>query len=359
MSSGDVSLTSVTKRFGATYAVDDMTLEIPAGQFVSLLGPSGCGKSTTLRLIGGFERPDAGTIAIRGRRVDALPPHQRDTAMVFQDYALFPHLSVAGNVGFGLVERGIGKREIAGRLAAILDLVALPDARHARIQELSGGQRQRVALARALILEPAVLLLDEPLGALDLSLRRTMQGELRRMQRATGTTFVHVTHDQHEALSMSDRIVVMNAGRIVQAGTPRAIFEHPANRFVATFMGARNVLDAIASPGHGSSMTVRVGANTVDVPRRETLDAGPVVLVIRPERIRLARRGMGETTGARWPGVIREQTYTGAAIACDITLADGTPLVADIPADGRSPILGPGDPVDALFDPDDVTVIEP
>ncbi len=357
MSSSDVSLTSVTKRFGATLAVDDMTLDIPAGQFVTLLGPSGCGKTTTLRLIGGFEWPDSGTIAIRGRRVDGIPPHQRDTAMVFQDYALFPHLTVAGNVGFGLVERGVGRREIAGRLDAILDLVALPGARNARIQELSGGQRQRVALARALVLNPAVLLLDEPLGALDLSLRRTMQGELRRMQRATGTTFVHVTHDQHEALSMSDRMVVMNEGRIVQTGTPRMIFEHPETRFVAGFMGARNVLDAIASPAPESSMVLRVGANTLEVPKRERLVAGPVIIVIRPERIRLARRGTGANTGARWPGVIREQTYTGATIACDIELTDGTPLVAELPADGRSPAFARGDLIDALFDATDVTVI--
>ena len=357
MPSSDVCLTSVTKRFGATLAVDDMTLEIPAGQFMTLLGPSGCGKSTTLRLIGGFERPGTGTITIRGRRVEGIPPHQRDTAMVFQDYALFPHLTVGGNVGFGLVERGVGRREIAGRLATILDLVALPGAQNARIQELSGGQRQRVALARALVLNPAVLLLDEPLGALDLSLRRTMQGELRRMQRATGTTFIHVTHDQHEALSMSDQIVVMNSGRIVQTGTPRTIFEHPANHFVATFMGARNVLDAIASPAAGSSMVVQVGANTIEVPRQEMLDAGPVVIVIRPERIRLARRGAGANSGARWPGVIREQTYTGATIACDIELTGGTPLVAEIPADGRSSAFASGDLIDALFDSTDVTVI--
>jgi len=357
VSSSSVSVTSVTKRFGATLAVDAMTLEIPAGQFVTLLGPSGCGKSTTLRLIGGFERPDTGTIAIRGQRVDELPPHQRDTAMVFQDYALFPHLSVAGNVGFGLVERGVGKREIAGRVAAILDLVALPGSQHARIEELSGGQRQRVALARALVLDPAVLLLDEPLGALDLSLRRAMQGELRRMQRATGTTFVYVTHDQHEALSMSDRIVVMKAGRIAQTGTPEEIFECPASRFVAAFMGARNVLDGSASPASGSSLVVRVGANAIGLDGRETIASGPVVIVIRPERIRLARRGEGGGMAARWAGTIRGRTYAGVSIAYDIVLADGTPLAAEIPADGRSAMFEPGDAVDALIDPEDVVVI--
>ncbi len=357
MPSSDVSLTSVTKRFGATLAVDDMTLEIPAGQFVTLLGPSGCGKSTTLRLIGGFERPDTGTIAIRGRRVDELSPHQRDTAMVFQDYALFPHLTVGGNVGFGLVERVVVKREIADRVAAILDLVALPGAQHARIEELSGGQRQRVALARALILKPAVLLLDEPLGALDLSLRRTMQGELRRMQRATGTTFVYVTHDQHEALSMSDRVVVMNAGRIEQVGSPAEVFERPANRFVAMFMGARNVLDGIASPASGSSTIVRVGANAIALDGRETIASGPVVVVIRPERIRLARRGEGGEMATRWPGTIRGRTYAGASIAYDIVLAGGTPLAAEIPTDGRSARFDPGDAIDTLIDPGDVVVI--
>lgn len=356
----DVSLTSVSKRFDATLAVDDMTLEIPAGQFVTFLGPSGCGKSTTLRLIGGFERPDTGTIAIRGRTVNDLPPHQRDTAMAFQDYALFPHLSVAGNVAFGLIERGVAKRETSTRVSAMLDLVELPGAQNARVGELSGGQQQRVALARALVLNPAVLLLDEPLGALDLSLRRQMQGELRRMQRETGTTFLYVTHDQHEALTMSDHIVVMNDGRIEQTGSPSEIFEHPATRFVATFMGARNVLDAVAAPSTGTTMVLRVAGNTIALPNHGQRQDGTIVLVIRPERIRLAgRHDEAGTAGcARWPGVIRDRVYTGSSVHYDITLTDGTPLVAEVPTHDRAPLFSPGDAIDALIDPADAVLID-
>jgi ABC-type Fe3+/spermidine/putrescine transport system ATPase subunit len=355
----DVSLTSVSKRFDATLAVDDMTLEVPAGQFVTFLGPSGCGKSTTLRLIGGFERPDTGTIAIRDRPVNDLPPHRRDTAMVFQDYALFPHLPVADNVAFGLVERGVPKRETASRVAAILDLVALSGAQDARVQELSGGQQQRVALARALVLNPAVLLLDEPLGALDLSLRRLMQGELRRMQRETGTTFLYVTHDQHEALTMSDRVVVMNGGRIEQTGSPADIFERPATRFVATFMGARNVLDAVVSGSTGASIILRAGGNTIALPELDQRRDGAIVLVIRPERIQLETRSDENGRCGRWPGVVRDQTYTGSSLVYEITLTDGTSLVAEVPARERSPRFSPGDPIDALIDPADIVLIAP
>lgn len=357
----DVSLTSVTKRFDATLAVDNLTLDVPAGQFVTFLGPSGCGKSTTLRLIGGFERPDRGTIAIRGRTVNDLPPHRRETAMVFQDYALFPHLSVADNVAFGLVERGAPKRDAAARVLAMLDLVELSGAQHARVQELSGGQQQRVALARALVLNPAVLLLDEPLGALDLSLRHQMQGELRRVQRETGTTFLYVTHDQHEALTMSDHIVVMNGGRIEQNGPPAAIFERPATRFVATFMGARNVLDAIVTPSTGANIVLRVGGNSITMPKRDEPCDGAMVLVIRPERIRLEARsdGSGQAGCAHWPGVIRDRIYTGSGNHYEITLTDGISLVAEILARERAPIFEPGDAIDAIIDPDDIVLIDP
>lgn len=361
MPASDVSLTSVTKRFDATLAVDNLTLDVPAGQFVTFLGPSGCGKSTTLRLIGGFERPDRGTIAIRGRTVNDLPPHRRETAMVFQDYALFPHLSVADNVAFGLVERGAPKRDAAARVLAMLDLVELSGAQHARVQELSGGQQQRVALARALVLNPAVLLLDEPLGALDLSLRRQMQGELRQIQRETGTTFLYVTHDQHEALTMSDHIVVMNGGRIEQNGPPAAIFERPATRFVATFMGARNVLDAIVTASSGANIVLRVGGNSITLPKHEEPCDGAMVLVIRPERIRLEARsdGSGPAGCAHWPGVIRDRIYTGSGNHYEITLTDGISLVAEILARERAPIFEPGDAIDAIIDPDDIVLIDP
>ncbi len=256
----DVELRGVTKRFDDVVAVDDIDLAVRHGEFLSLLGPSGCGKTTMLRLIAGFEQPDAGEIRIAGADVAGLPPYKRDVNTVFQSYALFPHMSVLDNVGYGLKQRSLPKRERETKARDALELVQLPQIAERKPKQLSGGQQQRVALARALVMEPKVLLLDEPLGALDLKVRKQLQIELKRIQERVGITFVYVTHDQEEALAMSDRVAVMNAGRIEQLGRPREIYDAPATSFVADFIGETNF--------------IRVDGRTV---------------AVRPERIAVAR----------------------------------------------------------------------
>jgi spermidine/putrescine transport system ATP-binding protein len=263
-----VSVRAVTRRFGAALALNDVSLEITAGEFVVLLGPSGCGKTTLLNIIGGFAEPTSGTVLIGGRDMAGVAPAARPTTTVFQDYALFPHMTLAENVGFGLRMRGMARAQRRDRAEAMLELVGLSGKGDRRPHELSGGQRQRVALARALAVEPDVLLLDEPLGALDLKLRRAMQDELKAIQRRVGTTFVHVTHDQEEAMAIADRIVVMNAGRIEDVGPPRAVYASPRSLFTAGFMGEINRIEVSA----GQSPLGRL------VP-------GDGVLCIRPEAI--------------------------------------------------------------------------
>jgi ABC-type Fe3+/spermidine/putrescine transport system ATPase subunit len=238
-----VEIRSVTKRFGEVLAVDNVSLSIAAGEFCSLLGPSGCGKTTLLRMLAGFEHPTSGSLRIGGREMSGVPPYDRPVNLVFQQYALFPHLSVGDNVAFGLRYQDVPRRERPGRVAEALEMVRLKNLDHRRPDQLSGGQRQRVALARALVLRPRVLLLDEPLGALDQKLRKEMQVELKNLQKQLGITFIFVTHDQEEALIMSDRIAVMNGGKIEQAGAAANVFERPATRFVAAFFGAANVLE--------------------------------------------------------------------------------------------------------------------
>lgn len=255
----DVRISGVTKRYGDTVAVDDLNLDIQHGEFLSLLGPSGCGKTTTLKLIAGFEQPSEGRILIGGQPAEGLPPHKRDVNTVFQHYALFPHLSVLDNVAYGLKQRGVKKADRRHQAAEALELVGLADRARARPADLSGGQQQRVALARALVLRPRVLLLDEPLGALDLKLREHMQIELKRIHAEVGLTFVFVTHDQGEALSMSDRIAVMNDGRIEQLATPQEVYDAPGSRFVASFIGDMNQLRADL---HGDTATLLDGART-------------------------------------------------------------------------------------------------
>ena len=247
-----IALERVTKRFGKTAAVDDVSLSIGDGEFFSLLGPSGCGKTTTLRMIAGFEQPDEGRIVLQGQDVTTVPPNRRPLNMVFQHYALFPHMSVYDNVAFGLKVSGVPRAEHRDRIVR-LQVVELEGMEKRRIRQLSGGQQQRVALARALVKEPAALLLDEPLGALDVKLRKQMQRELKRIQAELGTTFVYVTHDQEEALAMSDRIAVMNGGRVEQLGSPREIYERPESPFVADFIGSLNALDLARTSSSGAS----------------------------------------------------------------------------------------------------------
>jgi ABC-type Fe3+/spermidine/putrescine transport system ATPase subunit len=283
-----VELRSVSKRFGEHPAVREIDLEVGDGEFLSLLGPSGCGKTTTLRLIAGFERPDAGSIQIGGRDVASLPPYRRPVNTVFQSYALFPHLSVLDNVGYGLKQRGVPRSERRDRALRALDLVHLAGVERRKPRELSGGQQQRVALARALVMEPRVLLLDEPLGALDLQVRRQLQIELKRIQESVRITFVYVTHDQEEALAMSDRVAVMNAGRIEQLAAPQEIYDRPATEFVAGFIGDTNFIE---EPG-----------------RR---------VAVRPERLRLVRDGAG------LEGRVVARMVVGPAVQCVVRLDDG------------------------------------
>lgn len=287
-----VELVDITKRFGEFVAVESLTLPIRDGEFFSLLGPSGCGKTTTLRMIAGFEQPTAGQIYIKGRPVAGIPPYRRPVNTVFQNYALFPHMTVAQNVAFGLEMSKTPAKDIDRRVNEVLELVQLPHLRQRKPRQLSGGQQQRVALARALVNRPQVLLLDEPLGALDLKLRKAMQLELKQIQAEVGITFIYVTHDQEEALTMSDRIAVMNEGCVQQVGPPRQIYEHPANRFVADFIGETNFMPAVLiEPGQPARL--RLGDVTV-LGTTDGRDAQPgqeVTLAIRPEKINLYPQG--------------------------------------------------------------------
>ena len=316
-----VELLGITKRFGTVVAVDEMDLRIADGAFYSLLGPSGCGKTTTLRMIAGFEQPTAGQILLEGKPVRGVPPYRRNVNTVFQHYALFPHMSVAQNVGYGLRQRGTDKAQEARRVGEALELVRLGGYGGRRTWELSGGQQQRVALARALINRPAVLLLDEPLGALDRKLRHEMQIELKAIQHEVRITFVYVTHDQEEALTMSDVIVVMNNGHIQQQGSPEALYQRPVNRFVAGFIGSSNFMDAhltdrVAGSDRGRVATadgLGFGGRLTGSPTVEA-DA-PVTVAIRPECLVLAPEGRApEAFGPGWsslPGRVIQGTYLG------------------------------------------------
>jgi len=312
-----VKFENVSRHFDTVRAVDDVSLEIADGEFFSMLGPSGSGKTTCLRLIAGFESPTSGTISIHGADVSGVPPYDRDINTVFQDYALFPHMSVLDNVAYGLMVRKVAKAERHARAEEMLDLVKLAGLGGRRPAELSGGQRQRVALARALINHPRVLLLDEPLGALDLKLREQMQVELKGLQRKIGITFVYVTHDQQEALGMSDRLAVFNEGRIEQVGTPQEIYEHPATEFVAGFVGNSNLVDAAAA---------------------ERIAGIAGALSIRPEKIHFAA-DLGDTPGAiRVGGVVHEVQYLGATTRYEVELDAGPILFVlrqNIAASGR------------------------
>jgi ABC-type Fe3+/spermidine/putrescine transport system ATPase subunit len=272
----------VTKRLGATLAVDRVSLEVAEGEFTTLLGPSGCGKTTTLRMIAGFYQPDEGEIFVGDRRVTDIPPHKRNTAMVFQEYALFPHMTVAENIGYGLRMRGVEAEEGRRRIAAVVEMVGLVGQEQKFPHQLSGGQQQRVALARALVVEPEVLLLDEPLSNLDAKLRVRVRTELRALQQQLGKTTIYVTHDQEEALSISDRIAVMNQGRIVQVGSPREIYYHPVDRFVADFVGLANFVPVrVVAPG-------RVRLDDLEFSVARASNPGSATLVVRPETVTLS-----------------------------------------------------------------------
>jgi spermidine/putrescine transport system ATP-binding protein len=326
----DLALQEVSKRFGTAVAVDGVTLEVPHGEFYSLLGPSGCGKTTTLRMIAGFERPDSGRILIGGQDVTAQAPNNRNVNTVFQHYALFPHLSVEENVAYGLKQKRLPKDELRTRLNTALETVRLKELRSRKPRQLSGGQQQRVALARALVNEPTVLLLDEPLAALDQKLRRAMQGELVRLQARVGVTFVYVTHDQEEALTLSDRIAVMSEGRILQEGTPDDIYERPANRFVADFIGQTNFFSGTVSQDGPAVATVNVDGLIIRCARAPWARVGSRVWVsVRPEKIGPADGSaqIGEAAANRVAGTLLRRTYLGDLVRYQILLPGGAELV--------------------------------
>nr|WP_206526650.1 ABC transporter ATP-binding protein [Rhodobacter kunshanensis] len=309
--------------------MDDVSIQIRKGEFFTLLGPSGCGKTTLLRLIAGFEMPTSGTILLDGADITELPPNKRPVNTVFQSYALFPHLTVAENVGFGLTMQGRPRAEVTARVAEMLALVKLEAMAGRKVSQLSGGQQQRVALARALAPQPKVLLLDEPLSALDLKLRKEMQVELKRLQTETGITFIFVTHDQEEALTMSDRIGVMSAGKLQQVGSPKDIYTRPVNRFVASFIGETNFLPATVVPGG-----VRLA--TGDVVEVAAQARGDVTLTVRPEQVRIVGAGEAGAIAA----TVKFLVYFGTDTHCHLALADGTEVVARVqsPASGEAGI---------------------
>jgi spermidine/putrescine transport system ATP-binding protein len=325
---GVVDVRGVSKYYGETAAVDDVSLTVDA-EFYSLLGPSGSGKTSLLRIIAGFAGVDRGSVHISGQDVTRVPPYRRPCNTVFQQYALFPHLSVAGNIAFGLKEERLPKREIESRVGSILDLVQLAGSEKRSPRELSGGQQQRVALARALVKRPKVLLLDEPLAALDAKLRKGMQTELKRLQQEVGISFIYVTHDQEEALTMSDRIAIMRGGKVQQIGSPEEIYDHPASSFVADFIGQSNLLDAevVGVRPDGVDLRLAVGGATTAVVATACPVGARGKLMLRPEEIRL---GDAPESAARAAivGRIAGQAFLGSGIRYEIALADGTHLVA-------------------------------
>jgi spermidine/putrescine transport system ATP-binding protein len=326
MAGGEVQLVDLVKRFGDVTAVAGVNLKMPSGEFFSMLGPSGCGKTTTLRLIAGFERPNEGQILLDGVDMAQTPPHKRNVNTVFQNYALFPHLSVEDNVGFGLKYQNVTKQGSKERIGRALELVQLSGYERRRPSQLSGGQQQRVALARALILNPAVLLLDEPLGALDAKLRKQLQIELKALQEEVGITFIYVTHDQEEALTMSDRIAVMSQGRIEQVGGPEEIYEEPATAYVADFLGVSNLMPARASGKGEGGCRVHLGDFELIAGKGEEDAAGEAKLVIRPERVRLEDQGV--TGENRVPAMVERVVYVGSVMQVFLNLAPGERIQA-------------------------------
>ena len=354
---GEVRLEDLCKRFDDVVAVDGIDIDMPPGEFFTLLGPSGCGKTTTLRMIAGFERPTSGRILLDGTDVARVPPHQRNVNTVFQSYALFPHLDVAKNVAFGLKYHKLTKEERAQRVGEALELVSMTDFARRKADQLSGGQQQRVALARALVLRPRVLLLDEPLGALDAQLRKNLQVELKALQTEVGITFVFVTHDQSEALTMSDRIAVMNHGRVEQAASPKEVYEEPDTVFVADFLGVSNLLGAEAVGKDGEACTVQVGDRRLRAQQGATGARGDVKVMIRPERIEIEpHSSAGEQ---RLPGMVERSVFLGGAYEVHVRVLGGELLKAMVPNDGGATpeALDSGSAVSLHLPPDALRVL--
>ena len=350
-----IALDGVTKRFGDHLAVDDVTLEIREGEFFSMLGPSGCGKTTSLRMIAGFETPDEGRVLLEGADVTATSANRRPVNMVFQQYALFPHMSVYDNVAFGLRVKRVPKAEHRGRITELLRVVDLVGLENRRPRQLSGGQQQRVALARALVNRPAALLLDEPLGALDVKLRKQMQLELKRIQNELGTTFIYVTHDQEEALAMSDRIAVMNRGTVEQLGPPREIYDRPLTAFVADFIGSLNAFDLTIDEVVGGYAVARLSEDErIVAPVAAGRRAGDNVrFAIRPEHVRIGGSAEG---GSRLEGTVAELVYLGMYTQYHFDTRAGR-IVSHRLADERGDELGPGARVTLSWGPEQASVL--
>ena len=386
-----LELKEIKKSFTEGEAVlDNISLEISKGEFITLLGSSGCGKTTTLRIIAGLEQPDAGSVWLDGREVTGLEPNQRDVNTVFQNYALFPHMTVADNIGYGLKLRKVPKAEIKKRVSQMLELVQLPGYEKRKPSELSGGQRQRVAIARSLINNPKVLLLDEPLGALDLQLRRTMQLELKKLQKKLGITFIYITHDQEEAINMSDTIAVMNHGRFEQIGTPDEIYNHPKTSYVATFVGNANILHGVAESIQGQNAIVKIGNDKVivkletsqqDTGGKQYLSAGEkVTLAVRSENILLQEAAAigdtgtdnGDTVDISVAGgisdihdtnsisglqaTVTEKNFAGGQLRVTLKLSDGTQLIAS--RYGIDASVAEGQTVRCSFLPADAVLVD-
>ncbi len=356
-----VEIDHVTKRFGSFVAVDDAHFAIAEGEFFSMLGPSGCGKTTTLRMIAGFETPTSGAIRLEGTDVSRTPPNRRDVNTVFQQYALFPHMTVEENVAFGPRSRKVSKADARTRVREILEVVRLADFAHRRPGQLSGGQQQRVALARALVNLPKALLLDEPLGALDLKLRHAMQFELKRIQREVGITFVYVTHDQEEALTMSDRIAVMSDGHVEQIGTPTEIYDVPASVFVAGFIGQANLWPGAVRERSASRATFEAfgGVALPATCASHDLTTGqPATLMVRPERVTVTTTDP-TVVGPRVSCTVDDLTFQGPVVRLVLRAPDGTPIVAHVSHDADLPLLRPGDTVFATWSVDAGCVLPP
>ena len=355
-----VSISNVRRDYGAVVAVDDVSLDIGAGEFVSLLGPSGSGKTTLLMMLAGFEQPQSGSITIGGRDVTRVAPNKRDIAMVFQKYALFPHMTVSENIAFPLLMRNVDKSERARKVAQALEMVKLEGYGARKPAELSGGQQQRVALARAIVFDPPVILMDEPLGALDKKLRQHMQIELKQLQRRLGATVIYVTHDQEEALTMSDRVAVLNHGKLMQYGPPRELYDLPADAFVADFLGEMNFIDGVVAAINGGTGTVALAGGAVSAPAVPGLAKGdPVRLAIRPEFIELRpadavsagapRAVAGDGSGRTGlTGTLAQVIFNGAIVVMVVELPDGSMVTASLNAH-TAPDLAPGGTVTATW----------
>jgi spermidine/putrescine transport system ATP-binding protein len=358
----DVRLVDVVKKFGDVLAVDHINLEVRDGEFFSLLGPSGCGKTTTLRMIGGFEQPTSGLIELQGQDVTWLPPYQRNVNTVFQSYALFPHLTIFENVAFGLRRRKVKDSEIKSRVGEMLRLVELPGYEKRKPTQISGGQAQRVALARALINRPAVLLLDEPLGALDLKLRKQMQVELKRIQQEVGITFIYVTHDQEEAMTMSDRIAVMNGGRYEQLGDPEGLYERPTTRFVAGFLGVSNLLPATISGSADGYVVARLADDSnVRVPKALVNGGTAIDVGVRPEKIRMHRADETAPPGANEiSGTVVDASYLGVSTSYVVEARTGERLTVyeqNVERTVHGSLHRPGETVRLSWSPDHTFVV--